>query len=202
MPLDDDVKDWIHNLQDQDTLATEQLWERYYARLLELANRRLPSNIRREFDEEDVALSAIDSFCRGVANGRFPNLTDGDSLWALLIVIATRKCRSRVRRHTAQKRGGGKVQGESVFATSAGHAIQDQIGREPSPEFAAEMTEQVESLLAALPDGVTRRLAIMKMEGLTNPEAARQLDCSLTTVERRLRLIRKAWSEAAPTEDG
>ena len=32
-------------------------------------------------DEEDVALSAFDSFCRGAEQGRFPRLDDRDDLW-------------------------------------------------------------------------------------------------------------------------
>ena len=60
--LDEDVTAWIESLRRDEATATQQLWEQYYRRLLDLAARRLPSNIRREFDEEDVALSAIDSF--------------------------------------------------------------------------------------------------------------------------------------------
>ena len=42
-------------------------------------------------DEEDVALSAFDSFCRGAQRGRFPQLDDRDNLWRLLVVITSRK---------------------------------------------------------------------------------------------------------------
>lgn len=195
MSLEDDVTQWIANLRTEDTVATQQLWERYYTRLLELAARRLPNHIRRDFDEEDVAISAIHSFCRGVANGRFPNLTDRDSLWALLIVITRRKCRAQIRRHKAEKRGGGNVQGESALSGALQGAIAAEIGAEPTPEFAAEMTEQVDHLMSQLNDDVTRRLAMLKMEGYTNPEAAEALGCSKTTIERRLRLIRKTWSQ-------
>jgi RNA polymerase sigma factor (sigma-70 family) len=195
MSLDEDVTAWIDGLRREDTAATQQLWERYYQRLLELASRRLPANIRRDFDEEDVALSAIDSLCRGMAQGRFPNLADLDSLWALLIVITKRKCRARVRHHMAQKRGGGKTRGESAFNTAKdGAGISEEISQEPSPEFVAQMTEEVTLLLDQLHDDVTRQLAVLKLEGYTNVEAAQHLNCSQTTVERRLRLIRKTWS--------
>ncbi len=195
MSVDEDVTAWLDGLRQEDSVAVRQLWERYYQRLLDLASRRLPGNIRRDFDEEDVALSAIDSLCRGIAAGRFPDLADQDSLWALLIVITKRKCRARIRRHTAQKRGGGKTQGESAFDVKSGGGISGEIGQEPSPEFAAQMTEEVALLLERLEDDVTRQLAVLKLEGYTNQEAAQQLKCSLTTVERRLRLIRKTWSQ-------
>ncbi len=195
MSVDEDVTAWLDGLRQEDSVAVRQLWERYYQRLLDLASRRLPGNIRRDFDEEDVALSVIDSLCRGIAAGRFPDLADQDSLWALLIVITKRKCRARIRRHTAQKRGGGKTQGESAFDVKSGGGISGEIGEEPSPEFAAQMTEEVALLLERLEDDVTRQLAVLKLEGYTNQEAAQQLKCSLTTVERRLRLIRKTWSQ-------
>jgi RNA polymerase sigma factor (sigma-70 family) len=195
MSLSDDVTAWIDGMRTQETHATQKVWERYYRRLVELADRRLPRHARREFDEEDVALSAFDTLCRGLAAGRFPDLADRDSLWALLIVITARKARARVRRQTAQKRGGGHVQGESVFDADVGDGIGQQIGDDPTPEFAAEVAEEVESLLAALPDETTRRLAMLKMEGYTNDEAAERLGCSRTTVERRLRLIRATWTE-------
>ncbi|MEQ8789034.1 MAG: ECF-type sigma factor [Pirellulaceae bacterium] len=199
MSLSDDVTSWIDGLRSREPHSTQQLWQRYYQRLVELADRRLPRHARREFDEEDVALSAFDSLCRGLAAGRFPDLADRDSLWALLIVITARKARARVRRQTAQKRGGGHVQGESVFDAELGDGIAQQIGDEPTPEFAAQVAEEVESLLSVLPDATTRQLAVLKMEGYTNDEAAQRLACSRTTVERRLRLIRAAWTEPQQT---
>jgi DNA-directed RNA polymerase specialized sigma24 family protein len=66
-------------------------------------------------------------------------------------------------------------------------------GREPDPAFAAEVAEECERLLARLGDDDLRSLAVRKMEGFTNEEIATQLGCSLATVERRLRLIRREW---------
>ncbi|MCO6458957.1 MAG: RNA polymerase subunit sigma-70 [Pirellulaceae bacterium] len=197
MSLDDDVTAWIDGLRRQDSQAVQRLWDRYYRQLLSLAARRLPAGLRREFDEEDVALSALDSLCRGLAAGRFPLVTDRDSLWALLVVIARRKCRARLRRLSAQKRGGAAVRGQSAWEDDSGHGLAAEISQDPSPEFAVEVAEELSRLLDRLPDETTRRLAVMKLEGYTNEEAAGQLECSQTTVKRRLQLIRKTWSEAA-----
>src|SRR4051812_41442059 len=46
---------------------------------------------RRAADEEDVALSAFDSFCRGAEQGRFPRLDDRGDLWQVLVLITARK---------------------------------------------------------------------------------------------------------------
>ena len=48
-------------------------------------------------DEEDVALSAFDSFCRGDGAGRFPRLDDRDDLWRLLLLLTARKAAHLIR---------------------------------------------------------------------------------------------------------
>jgi len=152
---------------------------------------------QRAADGEDVALSAINSFCMGAAQGKFPQLADHDDLWRLLVTITARKATRQVQTARRQKRGGGKVRGESVLtgADASGPGGIDQIvGREPSPAFAAELTEQLQRLLDGLGDETLRRLAVLKMQGYTNEEIAVELGCGLRSVERKLRGIRTIWS--------
>src|SRR5207249_6675395 len=66
-PVDSSVSAWIDRLKDGDPAAAQPLWERYFGRLVGLARDRLRGAARRAADEEDVALSAFDSFCRGAA---------------------------------------------------------------------------------------------------------------------------------------
>jgi DNA-directed RNA polymerase specialized sigma24 family protein len=159
------------------------LWERYYRRLVGLARARLAGLPRPAADEEDVALSAFDSFCRGAENGRFPRLADRDDLWQVLVVITARKAADLRQHEQRQKRGGGR---ENV-------AIGDVVGREPTPAFAAEVAEECRRLLDSLPEETLRKLALGKLEGHTNPELAARLGCSLATVERKLARIRHIW---------
>jgi hypothetical protein len=49
------------------------LWERYFRRLVALARKKLQGARRRERDDEDVGLSAFDSFCRRAMRGKFPS---------------------------------------------------------------------------------------------------------------------------------
>lgn len=199
MELDKSVTLWIEGLRRGDPQSAQQLWECYFSQLVRLAGARLPRGVRRDFDEEDVALSAFYSLCEGVKNGRFPRLDDRDNLWSLLVVITARKAMRRMRAASAQKRGSGEVQGETVFLgppgadTPSGSGIQHVIGREPTADFAAQVSEESERLLSLLPDEPMRRLALLKMEGYTHKEAAEQLQCGVRTVERRLNLIRKIW---------
>jgi DNA-directed RNA polymerase specialized sigma24 family protein len=62
--------------------------------------------------------------------------------------------------------------------------------RRPDPAFAALVSDHVQWLLRQLEDDQLRAIALLKLEGCTNPEIARQLGCAVSTVERRLRLIR------------
>src|SRR5262245_56227676 len=86
-----DITLWFRQLQAGDREAAQKLWERYYRGLVTLARKKLGAMPRRAADEEDVALSAFDSFCRGAEEGRFPALEDRDDLWQVLVTITTRK---------------------------------------------------------------------------------------------------------------
>src|SRR5438477_5346017 len=116
MPSNDDVTEWVRQLEAGDRDAAGGLWEAYYRRLVGLARGKLRDLPRRAADEEDVALSAFDSFCRGAEQGRFPRLDDRDNLWRLLVVITERKACDLVQHEHRQKRGGGEVRGESGLA--------------------------------------------------------------------------------------
>src|SRR5262245_48438408 len=84
------VTHWIRLLRAVKKDAAEQLWQRYYKKMVGLARKKLWGARRRIADEEDVALGAFDSFCRAAAVGRFPRLHDRQDLWGLLIVITVR----------------------------------------------------------------------------------------------------------------
>src|SRR5438105_14531380 len=91
------VTHWINLLKGGDAVAIQKLWEAYFARLVGLARKKLREAPRRAADEEDVALSAFDSFCAGVAKERFPQLADRDDLWHGLVTITARKALQLVR---------------------------------------------------------------------------------------------------------
>jgi DNA-directed RNA polymerase specialized sigma24 family protein len=194
------VSRWIDGARQGDDRAADRLWQRYFHQLVGLARAALKGAPRRAADEEDVALSAFDSFCRGAEAGRFPDLTDRDNLWRLLVVLTRRKAAHLKRDERRLKRGGGAVLDQAALARPAG-AEEGQadfdwaVGEEPTPAFAAQMAEECERLLLRLEDPALRALAVSKMEGYTNAEIAAQVGCCVSTVERRLQLIRRVWTE-------
>jgi len=190
---------WIHQLQAGNQAAVQKLWEGYFGRLVGLARKKLQGTPRQAADEEDVALSAFDSFCRHAEAGRFPQLVDRQDLWQLLVVLTGRKALNLAKHEGAAKRGGCKVRHTSALANSDSSAVQvaftSRISKEPDPQFAAEVAEECRRLLALLNDEELRSIAVLKMEGHTNEEIAAKLGRSLPTVERKLGLIRRAWEK-------
>jgi DNA-directed RNA polymerase specialized sigma24 family protein len=193
------VSQWVMQLKGGDQAAVQGIWEVYFQRLVVLARKKLHAAPRRAADEEDVALSAFDSFCRGAQAGRFPKLLDREDLWQLLVVLTARKAHKLVRHEGCQKRGGGKVQPVSVLAGDDASGQEQPfaqiIGREPTPEFAAQVAEECQRLLDKLGDDELRMLALWKMEGYTSAEVAAKLGRSEPTVERKMRLIRNCWEK-------
>jgi DNA-directed RNA polymerase specialized sigma24 family protein len=106
--------------------------------------------------------------------------------------VASKKDGSQKR----QKRGGGKVRGESVFPGTAdderGGGIGNVMGAEPTPEFAALAEEECERLLGSIPADL-REIALLKLEGYENTEIAEKQKVSPRTVERKLNRTRKLW---------
>lgn len=190
---DDEITVWLKGLAQGDGLASQRIWERYCHQLIDLARKKLGQAGRRVADEEDVALSAFNSFCQGAAAGRFPRLDDRHDLWRLLVTITARKAMRQIRDAHRQKRGGAAVRGESALHAGIGQVL----GREPTPELAAQMAEQTQHLFDLLDDDPLRLVALLKLEGYTNEEIARSMDCSLRTVKRRLANIRRQWEVAS-----
>src|SRR5262249_20194695 len=144
MSSDGSVTNWVDQLKAGDHAAAQPLWERYFRRLVELARRKLQGAPRRAADEEDVALSAFDSFCRGAEEGRFPQLSDRDNLWKLLVALAAHKAIDLARAERRQKRGGGAVLDDLAVldlrrSDSAEPGLEQVIGPEPTPDLPAQL---------------------------------------------------------------
>jgi DNA-directed RNA polymerase specialized sigma24 family protein len=175
------VTEWIALLKAGDLEAAQPLWERYFERLVHVARARLRP--RGYVDGEDVALSAFDSVCNALGRGRFPQLGDRNDLWRLLVYITAQKIARVIEYDNAVRRGGG-------VEPEGGSAIIDVAGREPSPDFAVEMADELGRLFRSMGDDTLRKIALWKLEGFTNDEIAVRLGCSLKTVSNKLKLIR------------
>jgi hypothetical protein len=107
----------------------------------------LPVRFRTDQDEEDIAISAFDSFFKGVKEQRFPRLNDRNDLWRILLMITARKAIDQINRVRAPIHGGGKV--HLLFdntSSSVMERIEQLMSTEPTPEFAALIAEQFDEL--------------------------------------------------------
>lgn len=193
---------WIDQLRTGDAIAAQKLWEEYFRRMVQLARRTLGNVPRGLADEEDIALSAFKSFCLGAREGRFTQLLDRDNLWPLLMAITVHKSVDLIRGENRQKRGGT---GQAAADETPGAItrpmpvpLSEILGREPTPEFAAEMSDQLQRLLQRLEsagDPDLQRIALMKLDGYTTSEIAERIGCVNRTVERKSNLIAKLWEK-------
>ena len=203
MTLESDMTCWIQRLGDGDSLAAQHLWEAYFEKLVHLARKKLEGVALRAADEEDVAISAMYSFYRGMREKKFAWVADRTDLWKLLVTITARKACVQLRSHRTQKRGGGRVQGESYFdrrkgadGDDFGNGIAEVLGREPTPEIAAGVAETCQVMLDRLGDERLREIAVMTLEGATPVDIAEKLGCVRRTIERKLERIREIWASA------
>ncbi len=198
MAHDEEVTQWILHLADGDQSAAQKIWDEYFTKLVRLARRKLEGMPLREVDEEDVALSAMNSFCMGISQRKFDGIQNRTDLWKLLVTITARKATAKLRRHFAQKRGGGGVRGESVFMhddDDLREGIGNILGSEPTPELASDVAENTQRLLDKLGDETLKQIAVLTLEGYRTEEIAVKLDCVRRTVERKLERIREIWAD-------
>ena len=102
MQSDDSVAQLIEKIKAGDEEASQALWKRYFPQLVHLARQKLAGRNIRMADEQNVALSALDSFIRAAADDRFPDLLDRDGLWRLLSAMTHRKAVDLIRHEDRQ----------------------------------------------------------------------------------------------------
>ena len=184
------VSHWIDLVKAGDSVAANRIWQHYFDRLVRSVRGRMLGQNRVVSDEEDIVLSVFDSFYVAAAKGRFPDLSDRDDLWRLLLRMSARKVVDK-HRHDGRQRRGGNVEVHSLDHAGANDSVKEAIGNEPSPEMVLMMQESVEKLFSHLGVGQLRDLAGAKLEGYSNMELAERFGCSERTIERRLHLIRE-----------
>jgi DNA-directed RNA polymerase specialized sigma24 family protein len=180
----------LGGLRDGDEEAVRQLWLRYFQPLVRLARSRLSAGGCGARDAEDVALDAFWALCERVARPAsaesFPRLHNRTHLWKLLACFTARQAFDLARKEGRRRR---LVADEGALGADG---FEPFAGREPPPEFGAAVAD----LLEYLPGDELRRVALARMEGCTNAEVARLLGRSLSTIERKLQVIRALWRDA------
>ncbi len=184
----------IQDLKAENSEAAGAIWNRFFSKLLPMARARLRGLADRSVDEEDLLVSVFDRFFVAVSEDRFARLNDRDDLWQILLMLTDHRVSEQYRHSNAQKRGGGQVMTLDA-ATASEPSWREIADAEPSPEFVAAFNENLSRAIDRLQEEKTRNVAIMKLEGFENREIAERLGIGLSSVERKMRVIREKWRD-------
>ena len=156
------VSHWIDLVKYGDSAAANRIWQHYFKRLVQSVRRRLLGQNRAVTDKEDIVLSVFDSFYAAAEKGRFPDLSDREDLWQLLLRMSARKVVDK-QRHDLRQRRGGDVEICSLDDRGDNESIIEAIGDEPSPEMVLMMNESVEQFFSHIGVGHLRDLAVARL---------------------------------------
>ena len=203
MPDDSEITRWIDALDDQkdgeEQRAAEVIWEKFFHKLVGVAQQKMSSMPKAVRDEEDIALSAMHSFFVGKEAGNF-KLNSRDDLWRLLVTITIRKATAERRRQYAAKRGAG-FRAVSLEADNTADPLDQIIDQHKMPELANDVRKACDELLDSLDDEALRCTAQMKMEGCSLEEISDVLSCTLEQTKYRLKKIREKWRKHYVSDD-
>jgi RNA polymerase sigma factor (sigma-70 family) len=187
----------LQHLRTGDNDAAAILWDKFFKRMLIVARNKLAGAHRKIRDEEDIAVSAFKSFCLGLQNGRFEQNDSSSDLWPLLVSLTINKTIDHIRHENRQKRGGGRT----INLTSSDEqdhrfALDELLHYENTPELqmvAEESMNRFFDALDATGDETLRTIAISRLEDRPQSEIARELGCTIRTLQRKLTTIRAIW---------
>ena len=188
------VTHFFHRLRAGDESAAQGLWQHFYPRLVALAWKALAGRPKRTADAEDAAISAFTSLWKHADN--FSVVLNRDDLWKLLATITVRKAIKQARHELAEKRGGGRVVGESALTRPDGSPLplDEAAGELPAQEFDLHLAELLDTL-----DPKLRSIAVFRLLGHSNRDIAATLGCTERSVERKLQIIRLQLEDVWPS---
>jgi RNA polymerase sigma factor (sigma-70 family) len=184
--LESQSAQYLARIQNGDGDAAEQVFCRYAVRLTQLARSKLSGRLAVRLDPEDVVMSAWRSFFVGASAGRFAWQRSGD-LWRLLVAITLHKLYRSSRRHHAGKRDSRREQISDADKVDWAWQVADD--REPSPQEAIELSDELEATLAKLPP-VARFIVELRLQGESLEQIAVRAQRSERTIRRVLADVR------------
>lgn len=189
------VTNLLIKLKQKDSRAADEIWNKYFTRLIPLARNKLAGLRGRNLDEEDVLVSVFDRFFRAVEENRFARLNDRNDLWQILLMLTERQVKDQYRKENAQKRQASRTLFESELGEQSIADVAKACEDELSVEFAEAFSDFIDRAIRTLRDARLREIALMRMEGFTNLEIAKKLEVSERTIERKLERVRSMWAD-------
>ncbi len=185
---DEETQQIVQRFRNGDSRAANEIFSRYVDRLVGIARGRLSAKLGRRVDPEDIVQSAYRSFFSHVRKGEYALASSGE-LWRLLVAITLNKLRGQVEFHTAAKRALSAEQSSQANPNLPAAELA-AISREPTPDEAAELVEQINLLMVGL-DESQRRMLEMRLQGYQIEEIATEVGRSERGVRRLLDKIKQ-----------
>lgn len=187
MPEGDSLE-LYRRVQEKDSDAACELFNRYVERLMALVRVRLSSKLARRIDPEDVIQSAYRSFFAGTADGRFEVTQSGD-LWKLLAAVTVNKLHRQIGHHQAGRRTVTAEKSTSLPGLYFQPLPLESLAKDPSPEEALILIEELQFVMSEL-KAEQREMLEMRLQGSKVSEIANQRNCSERTVRRFLEKVK------------
>jgi len=166
---------------------------------------------RSVYSEDDAVNDAECDLCEAARAGKLRSVRSVDDLLNIFRSLLKRRILDR-QRHDAARRhggpglsrpgredhedtttGGGPVSGRGFHQIEG--ALDDLCTGAPSPVDWTIGNDDFETLAMHLNDPVLESTITLLMEGNTHPEIAGKSGRSMSSVKRRVKLIRSAWEE-------
>ncbi|MFM8216970.1 MAG: ECF-type sigma factor [Pirellula sp.] len=191
-PEQGSVSQWLEKLKLGQPQAADEIWKRYYSKLLAIASKQLVGNFDRAVEGEDLVQSSFGNVCLAVIEGKYPQVDNRVELWSILYTATINRVRQHFRELATKKRNNGR---KFQVAFDASSALVDL----KTPQAEAEMADLLEYLLSKLDledsSGELRQIAILHLEDHSASAIAKTLRRRKTTILISLRLIRSLWKD-------
>lgn len=185
----------ISEMKQGEMSNADLLVKRFTDRLERFVRERMNRRVRTLGNSDDVVVNTLNDLFQGLWQGRYSELSNRESFWRLLVVVACRNVCDEVNHEKRQKRGGGKVVHASSLEQEDSTSLFERVAADSkSPYRNAMIREECESLLKGLENEELQVIVLMKMAKYTNEQISRTLDIKLRSVERSLAKIRQLWS--------
>jgi RNA polymerase sigma factor (sigma-70 family) len=187
------VAELVQRLRAGDGEAEALLFARYARRLTAEAEQHIGRKMAGRLDGADIVQSVFRTFFRRSAAGEF-RIDSSAQLWRLLVKITVRKARALARYHSAKQRDA------RAELPDGGARLADVLTREPGPEEAAALVDEIDSLLRGLPPLYCQVLTL-RLENHAVAEIAPRLGVSRQTVYRALELLQSRLTASAEADE-
>ncbi len=184
------ITQWLSKLQAGQSQAAEAIWNRYQAKLVSIASKKLDQNPDRSIDGEDLVQSSFRYVFVAIQNGKYPDIDNREDLWGLLYVATVNRVRQHYRDVNALKRS----------HISSVQAIDPAILEDLQTPFAqAQAADLLEYLMSRLdledPSHTLRKIALLYLDEHSASSIAKALHKRKRSILISLRLIRSIWQE-------